>query len=50
MWDKVILENVGILRYIPDCYKNKKMYVKAVVTYSFAVQCIPECYKTQENV
>ena len=33
MCDKVILENGGILMFIPDCYKNQRMYNKAVDTY-----------------
>ena len=24
MCDKVILENGGLLKFVPDCYKNKK--------------------------
>ena len=30
MCDKVILENVGTLKFLPDCYKNPQMCDKAV--------------------
>ena len=33
MCDKVILENGGMLRFIPDCYKTKKTSEKAVDYY-----------------
>ena len=29
MCDKVVLENGGMLRFTPDCYKNKEMCDKA---------------------
>ena len=31
--NKVILENDRLLRFIPDCNKNKKMSYKTVVNY-----------------
>ena len=31
MCEKVIIENSGILEFIPDCYKNQNMCDKAVV-------------------
>ena len=33
MRDKAILENDGTLESISDCYKNQKMYDKAVNNY-----------------
>ena len=29
--DKVILENGGMLRPIPDCYKNQKMFLNLLI-------------------
>ena len=37
MWDKVILGNARMLRFIPDCYKNKKVCFKAVDKSSYAL-------------
>ena len=31
MCEKVIIENGGILEFIPDCYKNQNMCDKAVI-------------------
>ena len=31
MYDKVILENVGTLIFVPDCYKSKKCMVKLLI-------------------
>ena len=33
MCNKVILENGGTLRSVPDCYKNQEMCNKAVGNY-----------------
>ena len=37
MCDKIIPENVGMLRFVPDCYKNRKRCEKAVDNYSRAL-------------
>ena len=42
MCDEVILENDGMLKFVPDCYN------KAVDTCSSALQVVPDRYKTQE--
>ena len=34
MCNRAILENVGTLKSVPDCYKNKKMCNQAVDTYA----------------
>ena len=49
MCDKTILENIGILKYFPDCYKNQEIS-KAVDNYPHALEFVSECYKTQKNV
>ena len=33
---------------VPDCYKNQKMYDKAVDNYPHALEFVPDCYMTQE--
>ena len=38
MSDKAILENVGTLKYVPDCYKNQEMCNKAVENYPHALE------------
>ena len=48
MRDKVILENTGTLKSVPDCYKNKIMFYKAVDNYAHALDFVPECCKTQK--
>ena len=40
MWDKVILQNGGTLKSVPDCYKNKKTGNKAVNIYANALECV----------
>ena len=50
MFDKVILENGGMLLFITDCCNNKKIWKicdKAVDNYSHALKFVLECYKTQ---
>ena len=48
MCNKVIIENGGVLRFFPDCYKNRKMFDKAVDNYFYALELDPDCYKTQK--
>ena len=36
--DNVFLENDRILRFIPNCYSNQKMYNKSVNTNPSAIQ------------
>ena len=48
MCDKVIFENGGTLKSVPDCYKNQEMCNKAVDNYPYAWEFVTECYKTQE--
>ena len=60
MCDKAIPENGGMLKSVPDCYKNQQrcdpdcyktqnMCDKAVNTsYSF-IQFVPECCKIQDK-
>ena len=48
MCDKAILENGGILKSVPDCYKNQEMSNKTLDNYPHALEFIPECYKTQK--
>ena len=40
---------VGMLRFVPDSYKNEKMYSdKAVDYYSYELVFVPYFYKTQK--
>ena len=48
MCDKAVLENGGMLKTVPDCYKNKKIRNKAVDNYARALEFVPDCYKTQK--
>ena len=50
MWDKMILENGGMLKFITDCYKNHKMCNKAVYNYSYVLEFVPCCYNTQKII
>ena len=50
MCDKIILENGGMLRFIPDCYKNQKMCDKTVDNYSHTLKFVLDCHKSQKNV
>ena len=45
MCDNVILENDRILRFIPNCYSNQKMYKKSVNTNPSPIQVFSECFK-----
>ena len=46
MCDKVILKTGGTLLFVLDCYKNRKMYNRAVDIYAHALECVPDCYTT----
>ena len=43
---KVTLENDGMLKYVPDCYKNPRICNKAVDNYAHVLEFVPDCYKT----
>ena len=43
MCHKITPENGGMLEFIPDCYKNRKMCDKAVVNYSYPLKSVPSC-------
>ena len=34
MCDKAVLENRGILKSVPNCYRNQQMFDKAVAIYT----------------
>ena len=44
---KAILENGGILKSVPNCYKNQEMCNKVVNNYPHALRFVPECFMTQ---
>ena len=44
MCNKAILENIGTLKLVPDCYKNQEMCNKAVDNYLYSLEFLPECY------
>ena len=46
---KVILENVGTLKFICDCYKDQKLCEKAVDIYAHALEFVSDSYKTQKT-
>ena len=48
MFDIAIQENAGTLKPVPDCYKNQKMFNKAVDNYLHALEFVSEFYSTQE--
>ena len=48
MCDKVILENGGMLMFIPDHYKDQNICNKVVDKYSHALKSVSDCYKTQK--
>ena len=50
MYNKVILENGGTLKSVPDCYKNQEMCNKAVDNYPNSLEVVPESYKIPKNV
>ena len=45
MCDKVILENGGMLVFIPDCYKDQNMYNKAVDNYAHGFGSVTNCLR-----
>ena len=49
MCDKAILENSGMLKSVPDCYKNQEMCNKAVDIYPYALEFVLECDKSQKE-
>ena len=50
MCDKAILENGGTLKSIHDCCRNQEIYNKALDKYPHALEFVPECRKTPNNV
>ena len=50
MCDKDILEKVGTLKYVPNCYKNQEMSIKVVDNYSHPLEFVPYCYMPQKCV
>ena len=46
---KVILENVGTLKFICDCYKDQKLCEKAVDIYAHALEFVSDSYKAQKT-
>ena len=48
MCDKAILENDGMLKSVPDSYKNHRMCNKAVDNYFYVLEFVSDCHKTQE--
>ena len=49
MCDTAILQNGGMLKSVPNSYKNKKIN-KAIDNYTYALEFVPDCCKTQNNV
>ena len=45
---KLTLENVGILRFVGVCYKNKNMSNVAVDNFGHALEFVPDGSKTQK--
>ena len=43
MCDKVILENIEKLKFVLYCYKNQKMFNKAVANYVHALEFVHDC-------
>ena len=37
IYDKVIAENGGMLKFVPDCYINEQLCNKAVGSYTYAL-------------
>ena len=48
MCDKAILENGGILKSVPDCYKNQEVCNKVDDNYPHALEFVPDCCKTHK--
>ena len=44
MCAKVILENGGALKSVPDCYKNQETCNKADSNYPHPLEFVPECF------
>ena len=49
MCDKVILENGGILKFISDCCKNRKMCDRAIDNYAYAFRQKEMCNKAVDT-
>ena len=43
MCDKVILEDNGILMFLPNCYKYQNTYNKAVHNYVHRLEFVHDC-------
>ena len=41
MCDKVTVKSVGTFKFVPDSYKNQKMYNKAVDDYAHTFEFVP---------
>ena len=48
MCDKVILENSGMLMFVPNYYKNQKMCNNSVDNYAHALEFVLDCFKIQK--
>ena len=48
MYEKIILDNSGMLQFIPNCCKTQKMYKKGVDHCSHVLEFAPDCYMTKE--
>ena len=48
MFDKVIIENGVMSKFVFDCYGNKKMCYKATDNCSHVLEFVPNCHKTQK--
>ena len=48
MCDKVIIENDGTLKSVPDSSKNQEMCNKAVANCLHALEFVLKCYKNQK--
>ena len=42
------IENGGMLGFIPDCYKDQKMFNNAVDNYFHALRLANDCYKSRK--
>ena len=49
MCDKTVLQNGGILKSVPDFYKNQEMCNKAINNYPHALELVPECYNPPQK-
>ena len=48
MCHNVIPQNDGTLTSLPDCYKSKKTYNKAVDNYAHALEFVPDRYESEK--